>query len=97
MPISLPKDLNFKIEKRFKKRGYASKSEYLRDLAREDLDKAELEAERKKHPEFYAKLDRWLQESIEAVEKGEYHGPFDSAEEGINFLNSYRVKKKAGK
>lgn len=94
VPISLPKGLNLKIEKQLKKRGYASKSEYFRDLVREALDRAELEAERKKHPQFYAKLDRELRESLEAVERGEYYGPFDTAEEGMKFLDSYGIKNK---
>lgn len=92
VPISLPRDLNLRIKKQIKRNGFASKSEYFRDLAREDLDRAEIAAERKKNPKFYAKLDRELQKSLEAVEKGEYYGPFDTVEEGFKFLNSYRKK-----
>jgi Arc/MetJ-type ribon-helix-helix transcriptional regulator len=87
VPISLPKDLNLKIEKQIKKRGYASKSEYFRDLARESLDRLELEEERKKYPKFYAKLDRELKKGLKAIDKGEYSGPF-TAKEARKFLAS---------
>ena len=93
-PISLPKDLNIRIERRFKKRGFASKSEYFRDLAREDLDRAEIEMERKRHPGFYAKLDLELKAGLKAIEKGEYSGPF-TYEEAIKFLDSTNKEIKA--
>lgn len=88
VPISMPKSLDLKIEMRFRKIGYASKSEYIRDLAREDLDRAEEETERKKYPEFYAKLDRDLEESIKQYRQGKYYGPFETAKEGIKFIRS---------
>lgn len=92
VPISLPSRLDRRIEKEVKQGRFASKSEYIRDAVRESLDRAEIAAERKKNPKFYAKLDRELQKSLEAVEKGEYYGPFDTVEEGFKFLNSYRKK-----
>lgn len=92
VPISLPRDLNLRIKKQIKKSGFASKSEYFRGLAREDLDRAETEMERKKYPEFYAKLDRDLEESIKQYKMGQYYGPFETAEEGIKFLHSRRPK-----
>lgn len=92
VPISLPRDLDLRIKRQIKKNGFASKSEYFRDLARENLDRLELEKERKKHPKFYAKLDRDLMESIKQYEQGKYYGPFETAEEGIKFLHSHRPK-----
>ncbi|MBI2055132.1 MAG: hypothetical protein HY452_02405 [Parcubacteria group bacterium] len=95
VPISLPRDLNLRIKKQVKKRGFASKSEYFRDLARENLDRVELEEERKKHPRFYAKLDRELKKGLKAIDRGEYAGPF-TAEKAVKFLasiGSSKIKK----
>ena len=92
MPISLPKALDRKIEKQVRNGDYASKSEYLRELAREDLDRTETELERKKHSKFYTKLDRDLFESIKQYKQGKFYGPFKTAEDGIKFLHSRRPK-----
>jgi Arc/MetJ-type ribon-helix-helix transcriptional regulator len=49
VPLSLPIKLNLAIEKRVKNGKYASKSEYVRDLVREDLLLSELEESRKEY------------------------------------------------
>lgn len=91
MPISLPKELNLRIKKQIKKSGFASKSEYFRDLAREDLDRAETEMERKKYPEFYKKLDRDLEESMRQYKQGKYYGPFTTVKELRQALQDFNV------
>lgn len=49
VPLSLPGKLNLAIERRVKNGKYASKSEYVRDLVREDLLLSELEDSRREY------------------------------------------------
>lgn len=50
----------------------------------------------KRHEKFYDELDKELTNSLREYEKGNYHGPFETAEEGIKFLES-RTSAKARK
>lgn len=42
----------------------------------------------KKHEKFYDELDKELTETLRDYHKGNYYGPFHTAEEGIAFLHS---------
>lgn len=77
IPISLPKELNLQIEKKVKQGHYASKSEYVRKVIREDLA-WKMEFER------YEK--RAIAEGLKAIERGEYSKPFKNAKDAIKFL-----------
>ena len=79
VPISLPKELNMEVEKKVKQERYASKSEYIRKVVREDL------AWKKK---FEAHERRVIAEGLKAIERGEYSKPFKNAKDAIKFLRS---------
>lgn len=78
VPISLPKDLNLKIEKRLKKEGYASKSEYFRDLVRKNLSKEELLLKCEK---------KAITEGLRAIREGRVSKAFNGRE-AIKYLRS---------
>lgn len=40
----------------------------------------------KKHEKFYNKLDKELTESIQDYYKGNYYGPFETAQDTVKFL-----------
>lgn len=42
----------------------------------------------KKHEKFYDELDKELAESLREIKEGKTVGPFDTAKEAINFLNT---------
>lgn len=52
------------------------------------------DAEKKRHPEFYAQLDKDLDIAIKDYRAGQAYGPFTSIEESRRFLESRRNKKK---
>lgn len=79
VPISLPRDLNLEVEEKVKQERYASKSEYIRKVVREDLA-------RKKEFEKYER--RIVAEGLKAIERGEYSKPFKNAKDAIKFLRS---------
>lgn len=46
----------------------------------------------KKHEAFYDALDQELTETLRDYDAGNHYGPFDTAEEGISFLKSYKAR-----
>jgi len=44
----------------------------------------------KRHEKFYSHLDKELTATLREVNEGKVVGPFNTAEEGIKFLNSRR-------
>lgn len=78
MPISLPKELNLKIEQKVKQGYYASKSEYFRDLARANLSKEEL---------FLRREKRAVAEGLKALKEGRVSKAFSNSKEMMKYLN----------
>ena len=79
MPISLPKSLNFEIEKKVKKGFYSSKSEYVRKAVRESLIwEAEVTKREKKA----------IKEGLKAIRKGKVSKGFSSTGEMVKYLRS---------
>lgn len=78
VPISLPKELNLQIEKKVKQGHYASKSEYVRKVIREDL------AWKKK---FERHEKRVIAEGLKAIGEGRVSKAFNSREV-IKYLRS---------
>jgi protein involved in polysaccharide export with SLBB domain len=54
----------------------------------------ELLRTQKKHKKFNTELDRDLDKAVKDYKAGRYYGPFKSAEDGRQFLESRRTKKK---
>lgn len=79
MPISLPKELNLEVEKKVKQGHYASKSEYIREVVREDL------ALKKK---FDRQERRIIAKGLKAVREGRVSKVFDNPKEMIKYLRS---------
>jgi len=46
----------------------------------------------KKHEAFYNALDQELTDALRDYNAGNYYGPFETAEEGISFLKSYKAR-----
>lgn len=53
-----------------------------------------IDAEKNRHPEFYAQLDKDLNVAIKDYKAGRAYGPFESVEESRLSLESRRNKKK---
>ena len=47
----------------------------------------------KRHEKFYDELDKELTEDLKDYQAGKFYGPFNSAYEGIKFLENRRDKK----
>lgn len=77
MPISLPKELACKIERRVKLGDYASKSEYIRQAVRESLA---WESEIAQHEK------RAIQAGLTDIKKGRVSKTFSDAGEMIKYL-----------